>query len=67
MLRVDVYGLVGLRKLDPLTPFFERIVNAVHTELPDAKFAFNTSIEHTQEAVTRALTLDGQDTRATQH
>ena len=59
VLRADLYDkLVGLRKLDPLTPFFERIVNAVHTELPDAKFAFNTSIENTQEAVTRALTLD---------
>ncbi|KIN08710.1 hypothetical protein OIDMADRAFT_48556 [Oidiodendron maius Zn] len=49
---------MGLRKLDPLIPFFERIVNAVHTELPNAKFAFNTSIERTKEAVTRALDAD---------
>ena len=44
---------VGLRKTDQLIPFFERIVNTVHKELPDAKFAFNTSIEKTQEAVDR--------------
>jgi hypothetical protein len=46
---------VGLRKTDVLIPFFERIVNAVHEELPHAKFAFNTSIEKTREAVDRVM------------
>ena len=50
--------VVGLRKTDALLPFFERIVNAVHRELPEAKFAFNTSIEKTREAVDRVLATD---------
>ena len=47
--------VVGIRKTDAVVPFFERIVNAVHKELPEAKFAFNTSIEKTREAVDRVL------------
>ncbi|KAH7403914.1 hypothetical protein BKA64DRAFT_641869 [Cadophora sp. MPI-SDFR-AT-0126] len=47
--------LVGLRKTDAMIPLFERIVNVVHTELPDAKFAFNISIVKTREAVDRVL------------
>ncbi|KAK3368835.1 hypothetical protein B0T24DRAFT_532739 [Lasiosphaeria ovina] len=46
---------MGLRKTDALVPYFERIVNAVHEELPQAKFAFNISIEKTREAVDRVL------------
>ena len=46
---------VGIRKTDAVVPFFERIVNAVHKELPEAKFAFNNSIEKTREAVDRVL------------
>ncbi len=51
----NVFGntLVGLRKFDSMIPFFERVVNAVHKELPEAKFAFNTSIEKTRDAVDR--------------
>lgn len=49
---------VGLRKTDALLPFFEGIVNAAHKELPEAKFAFNTSIEKTKEAVDRVLASD---------
>lgn len=48
-------GVVGLRKADSIIPFFERIVNAVHKELPDAKFAFNNNIEKTKEAVDRVV------------
>jgi len=47
---------VGLRKTDQLIPFFERIVNAAHQAQPQAKFAFNTSIEKTLDAVDRVLT-----------
>lgn len=47
--------VVGIRKTDAVVPFFERIVNAVHKELPEAKFAFNSSIEKTREAVDRVL------------
>lgn len=46
---------MGLRKTDAMIPLFERIVNVVHTELPDAKFAFNISIVKTREAVDRVL------------
>jgi len=46
---------VGLRKTDSLVPYFERVVNAVHEELPQTKFAFNISIEKTREAVDRVL------------
>ncbi|KAH8883317.1 hypothetical protein GQ53DRAFT_753007 [Thozetella sp. PMI_491] len=46
---------MGLRKTDSLVPFFERVVNAVHKELPQAKIAFNNSIEKTLEAVDRVL------------
>ncbi|KAI8628843.1 hypothetical protein F5Y19DRAFT_435065 [Xylariaceae sp. FL1651] len=48
----------GLRALDELTPFMEKIVNAVHEELPKAKIAFNTTIEKTQEACKRVLPID---------
>jgi hypothetical protein len=47
--------VVGIRKTDTVVPFFERIVNAVHKELPEAKFAFSNSIEKTREAVDRVL------------
>lgn len=47
--------VVGLRKTDAIVAFFERIVNAVHKELPEAKFAFNNSIPKTREAVDRVL------------
>jgi hypothetical protein len=46
---------VGIRKTDAVVPFFECIVNAVHKELPEAKFAFSNSIEKTREAVDRVL------------
>lgn len=46
---------MGLRKTDSIVEFFERIVNAVHKELPEAKFAFNNSIEKTREAVDRVV------------
>lgn len=42
---------VGLRL--SLVPLFEKIVNAAHVECPKSKFAFNTDIEKTQEAVQR--------------
>jgi hypothetical protein len=45
----------GIRKTDAILPLFERIVNAVHKELPKAKFAFNDGIETTREAVDRVL------------
>jgi hypothetical protein len=45
----------GLRRTDALVPLFERIVNAVHKELPHAKVAFNDSIEKTREAIDRVL------------
>lgn len=54
----NVRDTVGLRKADSVAPFFERIVNAVHKELPDAKFAFNNSIEKTREAVDRVVNGD---------
>ena len=44
-----------MRKADALVPFFERIVNAVHKEQPEARFAFNKSIEKTREAVDRVV------------
>ena len=47
--------IVGLRKTDALIPLFERIVNAIHAELPRAKFAFNISIETTRESVDRVV------------
>lgn len=47
--------VVGIRKTDAVVPFFERIINAVHKELPEAKFAFNDSIEKTREAVDRVV------------
>jgi hypothetical protein len=50
--------VVGIRKIDAAVPFFERIVNAVHKELPEAKFAFNISLEKTREAVDRVLTSE---------
>ena len=50
--------VVGIRKTDAVVPLFERIVNAVHKELPEAKFAFNNSIEKTREAVDRVLASD---------
>jgi hypothetical protein len=50
---------VGVRKADALVEFFERIVNAVHKELPEAKFAFNNNIEKTREAVDRVA--NGED------
>lgn len=49
---------VGLRKTDALVPYFERIVNAVHEELPQTKFAFNIGIEKTREAVDRVLAVE---------
>jgi hypothetical protein len=50
--------VVGIRKIDAAVPFFECIVNAVHKELPEAKFAFNITIEKTREAVDRVLTSE---------
>ena len=44
---------VGFRKTDSLVPFFEQVVNAVHEELPLAKFSFNDSIELAREAIDR--------------
>lgn len=38
-----------------VTVFFESIINAVHQELPEAKFAFNTQIEKTKEACDRVV------------
>lgn len=49
------YVTVGLRKTDSVITLFEKIVNAVHKELPEAKFAFNTSIEKTREAIDRGV------------
>jgi hypothetical protein len=50
--------LGGLRTLDALTPFMEKIVNTVHTELPKAKIAFNETINKTQEACRRVLPIE---------
>ncbi|CAI6094175.1 hypothetical protein V2G26_004624 [Clonostachys chloroleuca] len=50
----------GLRATDSLVPFFERIVNAVHQELPRTKLAFNETIEQTREAVDRVLSNQGK-------
>lgn len=47
--------IVGLRTMPALTIFFEKIVNAVHQELPGARFAFNTDIEKTREACERVM------------
>lgn len=47
--------LVGIRKIDAAIPLFERIINTVHKELPEGKFAFNISIEKTREAVDRVM------------
>ncbi|KAF2112011.1 hypothetical protein BDV96DRAFT_649375 [Lophiotrema nucula] len=49
---------MGLRIAPPLTVFFEKLVNTLHKELPNARIAFNTSIESTQEAVKRTLELE---------
>lgn len=46
---------VGLRIGPALTPFFERVVNAAHEEVPAGKFAFCTDIVKTQEAYQRVL------------
>jgi hypothetical protein len=43
----------GVRMAPELTPLFERLVNAVHELLPDAKFCFNTSPESTLDALRR--------------
>jgi hypothetical protein len=51
----DGCEIVGIRKTDAVVEFFERIVNAVHKELPGARFAFNGSIEKTREAVERVV------------
>ncbi|KAI1108499.1 hypothetical protein F5Y14DRAFT_456972 [Nemania sp. NC0429] len=48
----------GLRTLDSLTPFMEKIVNTVHEELPKAKIAFNATIDKTQEAVRRVMPIE---------
>lgn len=48
----------GLRTLDALTPFMEKIVNTVHEELPKAKIAFNATIDKTQEACRRVLPIE---------
>ncbi|KAI1331709.1 hypothetical protein F5Y16DRAFT_242262 [Xylariaceae sp. FL0255] len=45
----------GLRTLDELTPFMEKIVNTVHEERPSAKIAFNATIDKTQEAIRRVM------------
>lgn len=45
----------GLRTMNSITPFFEKIVNTIHEELPNAKFAFNTGPGDTVEATRRAL------------
>jgi hypothetical protein len=52
---VDVDGRSGHTEDRCGCTVFERIVNAVHKELPEAKFAFNNSIEKTREAVDRVL------------
>lgn len=46
---------MGIRKTDAVVAFFERIVNAVHKELPETIFAFNDSIEKSRESIDRAL------------
>ena len=46
---------MGLRIIPALTPFFEKVVNIIHEELPTAKFAFNTTIDGTREACNRVL------------
>ncbi|KAI1169595.1 hypothetical protein F4777DRAFT_202914 [Nemania sp. FL0916] len=47
----------GLRTLDSLTPFMEKIVNTVHEEVPRAKIAFNATIDKTQDAVRRVFPI----------
>ncbi|KAK9780041.1 hypothetical protein SCAR479_03165 [Seiridium cardinale] len=46
---------MGLRTMNDITPFFERIINTIHKQLPDAKFAFNAAIDKTLEACKRVL------------
>ncbi|KAK6066590.1 hypothetical protein SCUP234_12020 [Seiridium cupressi] len=53
-LREEV-GRVGLRTMNDITPFFEKIINTIHKQLPDAKFAFNAAIDKTLEACKRVL------------
>ncbi|KAK9424230.1 hypothetical protein SUNI508_03718 [Seiridium unicorne] len=46
---------MGLRTMNDITPFFEKIINTIHKQLPDAKFAFNAAIDKTLEACKRVL------------
>jgi len=50
-----VIVLVSSGKTYSLAPLFERVVNAVHQELSNAKFAFSSSTEKTREAVDRVV------------
>jgi hypothetical protein len=43
----------GIRKHEPLLEFFEKVVNLVRQQAPDAAIAFNSSPEDTADAALR--------------
>ncbi|MGA4845033.1 hypothetical protein ACOBQB_01605 [Streptomyces sp. G5(2025)] len=45
----------GIRKVEQLLPFFERIVNLIHRHAPQAAIAFNTGVDDTVESAERWL------------
>ncbi|MFF8652743.1 hypothetical protein [Streptomyces huasconensis] len=45
----------GIRKVEPLFPLFERIVNLIHRHAPQAAIAFNKGLDDTVEAAERWL------------
>lgn len=47
----------GARGNPELTPYFEDLVNAAHSSLPECKFAFNTEPGNSLEAVQRVIKL----------
>ncbi|WP_327047097.1 hypothetical protein OG320_04180 [Microbispora sp. NBC_01189] len=61
-LRRDDYAVVviggGIRRHEPLLDFFEKLINLVRRQLPDAAIAFNTSPEDCLDAALRWLPRD---------
>jgi hypothetical protein len=43
----------GIRKPEPMLPFFEKVVNLIRQHAPDAAIAFNTSPMDSAEAAAR--------------
>ncbi|MFI2617082.1 hypothetical protein [Streptomyces sp. NPDC018584] len=45
----------GIRKVEPLLPLFERIVNLIRRHAPQAAIAFNSGVDDSVEAAERWL------------